>query len=764
MAVRCGRWWGLACLTVFWNGASAAAEQNLATEAAPAAQTVAEAEPRATVAGRELAAWVADLGSEHRVVRLRAVRSLAPFGAAAGEALRSALKADDPAVRYIAAVDLGRLAGDPLRLALEKLTVLRADPQHPAVQMAAAFALCRSGNGEGNLSLLVERLEYPERAMACSAAELLEMLGPLPADAAAALEKAKGQDWDAVEARQFAAAEEVGAEEASAEKTGAEEADADPAERLLFRRSRMDRPKAGKEHPNLLWIVAENLSPDLGCYGDPHAKTPHLDRLAAEGVRFSQAYTPAGTGSVVWSGVITGMYPASIGSHNERSRIVPPPSVRCVSEILRAAGYYCTHRGASDHQFEVPLTAWDHQGEAHADWRERDDPTQPFFAVVNLSDAEGGADALADADATEGDAEAGEGEAEAEEGEAEAEDSEATADSIPPFYAATAEARREWARYRARIARMDGQVGELLAKLAADGLVDNTLVVFWSASGRGLPGRAVWLGESTTRVPMIARWPSTIAAGGVRKDLVSVLDLPPTMLAVAGLRAPGSLSGRGLLGDSPGPEPAYLFFHRDRVERNFDLQRGARDRRWKYVRNYQPSKPYAHHPWLSEAEGKVAENGANAAIDGAAKEGSAKEEAGLKPIEELYDCQKDPWEAENLAARPQYAERLARMRRATEQWQQEVEDRGMIPEAVLMHELRPGGKWQRTAAPSIRRSGEAVLIYCSTDGASIAYRTRSGGEWSPWKLYVDAINLGEAEQLEAKAVRLGFRESKISRN
>ncbi|WP_164102297.1 sulfatase-like hydrolase/transferase [Candidatus Laterigemmans baculatus] len=731
-AVWLSGWFGLAAL---WSGPGVSAE-----EARPPVEAVAAAEPVPTVAGRELAGWVADLESEQRVVRLRAVRSLAPFGSAAGEPLRGVLESEDPAVRYLAAIDLGRLGGEPLEASVERLKSLRDDP-HPAVQMAAAFALCRSGNREGNLDLLVERLDDPERAMACSAAQLLEQLDPLPEEAAAAVREAKQREWDAIEARQFAEAEEgsEGEGRGGTETLGGEPSASpavDPTDQFLFRRPQSQPLQAGKDHPNVLWMVATDLSPELGCYGDAEARTPHLDQLASEGLRFDRAHAPAGTGAVVRSGMFTGVSPLSLGSQNEPSRIVPPHEVRHAGELFRAAGYYCTHRGVGALPFENPSTAWDRQGSEHADWRERDQATQPFFAVVELS----GSEPIGPIDPIEPPT--------AEPPTAEPPAAAPPADGdVPLLYAATAEERGQWARYRARVARIDRQVGELLERLAEDGLEEHTLVVFTSVSGRGLPGGSVWLVESATRIPLIVRWPAALPGGRVRKDLVSLLDLLPTMLAAAGLREPQSLGGdqspressllqgRRLLVERSAAEPAYLFFHRDRVRGDVDLQRAARDRRWKYLRNYEPSKPYTAHPWLSR-----------------------------KPIEELYDCQKDPEEAENLAERPQYAERLGRMRRATEQWQQEVGDQGLVPEAVLMHEQRPGGRFERTAPPVIRRSGSTVLMYCTTDGAAIAYRTRSEGEWSRWRLYVDGLKLDETERVEAKAVRMGYRESKIARN
>lgn len=155
--------------------------------------TLAAEEPK-RVAGRAVDGWAEDLKSDNRVVRLRAAKSLGAFGEAAAKPLSTALESEDAGVRYIAAVHLGRIAGQPLSDAAERLEELREDDSQPAVQLAAAFALFRGGAGEDELKLLADRLSYPERGMACSAAELLGMIGPAAKPVVPALEKAYAEN------------------------------------------------------------------------------------------------------------------------------------------------------------------------------------------------------------------------------------------------------------------------------------------------------------------------------------------------------------------------------------------------------------------------------------------------------------------------------------------------------------------------------------------------------------------------------------------
>ena len=504
------------------------------------------------------------------------------------------------------------------------------------------------------------------------------------------------------------------------------------------------------DRPNILWISCEDISPNLGCYGDRHAITPHLDQLAQDGVRFDRAFTPAGVCAVVRSSMITGMYAPSVGSQHMRSLIVPPPNVKAFPELLRAAGYFTTNRSKTDYQFEPTPSIWDRQGNKHQDWRERPDPDQPFFSVVNLTVSH--------------ESQIRHGEKRHQQviekiGKENQRDPIAVADTLPEYLPNTAAARKNWAWYHDNITLMDQMSGEILQRLEDDGLADNTLVVFWSDHGMGMPRGKRWIYDSGTLVPVIIRWPGQVDAGSVREDMVSVLDLPPTMLAVAGAEVPNYMQGRVLLGDQAAPEPPYLFFHRDRMDEVYELQRGARDRRWKYIRNYMPETTYAQRIDYMDAMPAMQDWRRLAAADRLSG-GQANWFRLPKPLEELYDTERDPWELDNLADDPQYAKRLQRMRAATESWQGEIQDTGMIPEAVLMEEMKPGGKVSETQPPTISRVGGLISLASPTEGASIVYQTRQGEQWSGWKLYTKSLE-DNGQAIRAQACRLGYRNSSI---
>ncbi|MGH9673352.1 MAG: sulfatase family protein, partial [Bryobacteraceae bacterium] len=282
--------------------------------------------------------------------------------------------------------------------------------------------------------------------------------------------------------------------------------------------------------PNILWISCEDMSPDLGCYGDSYSHSPNIDRLAAQGVRYTNAFSVAGVCAPSRSGIITAMYPSSIGTHHMRSQGVPPPYVKCFTEYLRAAGYYCTNNVKTDYNFETPLTAWDETSN-RAHWRNRP-KDRPFFSVFNLTtthesqirapeDVFAGHMRRVPADRRHDPARA----------------------VLPPYYPDTPVVRRDWANYYDLITSMDAQVGELLRQLEEDGLAQNTAVFFWADHGRGLPRAKRWIYDSGTRVPVVVRWPGQARAGSVSDQLVSLIDLGPTAISIAGAAVPAHMQG-----------------------------------------------------------------------------------------------------------------------------------------------------------------------------------------------------------------------------
>ncbi|MGD8499628.1 MAG: sulfatase, partial [Phycisphaerales bacterium] len=253
-----------------------------------------------------------------------------------------------------------------------------------------------------------------------------------------------------------------------------------------------ETPKA--QQPNILWVSTEDISPDLGCYGDSYAVTPNIDKLAAQGVRYNNVYSHSGVCAPTRSGIITGMYPTTVGTHHMRCKGVPPAYVKCISEYLRAAGYYCTNNVKTDYQFDPPASAWD-ENSRKAHWRNRG-KNQPFFAIFNFTTShesqirnrsEGMLKRLA--------------------GLTPDEKHDPAKAVLPPYYPDTPAVRKDWAQYYDVITLMDKQVADVLKQLEEDGLAEDTIVWFWGDHGRGLPRGKRWIYDSGLRIPLIIRVP-----------------------------------------------------------------------------------------------------------------------------------------------------------------------------------------------------------------------------------------------------------------
>lgn len=525
--------------------------------------------------------------------------------------------------------------------------------------------------------------------------------------------------------------------------------------------------------PNILWISVEDLSPRLGAYGDDLGRTPHLDRLAAEGVRYTRAFTTAGVCAPSRAAIITSMYQNAIGAHHMRTTssgpglptpyaAVPPSYVKAFPEYLRAAGYYTTNNVKTDYQIGTPFTIWDESSrEAH--WRNRPDEDQPFFSVFNVTRTHE-SQAWPESD---------------EDGQLVTDPDRVT---VPPYYPDTPVVRETLARHYDNIAEMDRRVGEILSQLEEDGLAEETLVFFWTDHGDGLPRAKRWLYDAGLHVPLIVRtpekyrrWVGAPAPGSASERLVSLMDLGPTVLSLAGVPAPAHLQGRAFLGPQQASEREYVYAARDRIDESYDMVRAVRGERFKYIRNFYPDKPYAIHvPYRNRMPimRELFRRKAAGRLEGP----QTLWMRDRRPPEELYDTESDPDEIQNLADDPAYRNVVERMRRAMDDWMVRVHDLGRIPEAQMVRQWWPEGKRPATHAPIIvpRRSRVKmtelpdtvggtfedpleVLLHSPTQGASMAYRM---GETERWKLYTGPIRLTEGTTtIHAKAIRYGYQPS-----
>lgn len=418
--------------------------------------------------------------------------------------------------------------------------------------------------------------------------------------------------------------------------------------------------------PNIVLIVGEDTGPHLGCFGDGEATTPNLDRLASEGAIFPRCFTHAPVCAPSRSGLVTGRYPISFGSHHMRSTVLDPP--RLFTQDLRDAGYHVSWPTKLDFNFEPPADWRDDD----ANWFEQDLPGQPFFAFVNLGVTH-------------------ESQIRADDERYRANTARLTPEefhdpasvAVPPYFPDTPEVRRDLARHHDNVTALDHQVGDILAHLEAQGVADNTVVIFTSDHGRGMPRHKRWCYDGGIREPLIIRWPGTIDPGTRREDLIAFVDLAPTILAIAGAPIAEGYQGQVVLGPQAAGPRTYAFAHRDRMDESYDRIRVARSARYKYIRNERPDLPWCQRiRYMEEMPTMQVWRRKHAAGELGAVQAAWFAE--LKPGEELYDLDQDPHEIHNLAADPAHQAILREHRRACDEWRNEVGDLGLLTERELI--------------------------------------------------------------------------------
>lgn len=429
--------------------------------------------------------------------------------------------------------------------------------------------------------------------------------------------------------------------------------------------------------PNILWITCEDISPNLGCYGDKYAVTPNLDRLAAQGVRYTHAFAPIGVCAPSRSCLVTGMYPPSIGTQHMRCQGNLPEEVKCFPEFLRRAGYYCTNNVKTDYNFRPGAAAWD-ESSNQAHWRKRK-PGQPFFSVFNFTSCHESQIRLAENAYRKRTAQF-----------TGAERHDPAKAVVPAFHPDEPEVRKDWARYADMITFMDKQAGETLQQLENDGLAEDTIVFYFSDHGAGMPRCKRWLYDSSLHVPFIVRFPKKYEqlapgkANTVCDRLVSFVDFGPTVLSLAGVHVPAHMQGKPFLGKQAAAPREYVFGFRDRMDERYDMIRAVRERRYKYIRNYRPHLPYFHEQHISYMyEMPTMRVWQRLADAGKLSGPSAVFMAKSKPMEELYDTQNDPDEVRNLASDPQHQQTLQRLRGVHRQWMKGIRDLSLLPESIM---------------------------------------------------------------------------------
>ena len=430
---------------------------------------------------------------------------------------------------------------------------------------------------------------------------------------------------------------------------------------------------SGADRPNILWLTSEDNSPYLGCYGDKLALTPHLDKLAAQGVRYRNAFANSPVCSAARTTLITGMNGCALGVQHHRSSVRIPDEFKLYPEVLRAAGYYCTNNSKTDYNLQDRKNLWN-ESSKNAHYKNRA-AGQPFFAVFNFTTTHESQVAPKDGKA----------------------DFRIPPEQmpLPPYHPDTPEIRRDWANYYDQMTLMDAQVGKMLEQLEKAGLAEDTIVFYYGDHGGALPRGKRNLHDSGTRVPLIVRIPDKwkqwlpVKAGEWVEDPVSFVDLPATVFSLCGVEIPANYQGRPFLGEKKVAPREHVFLYRGRMDARYDNSRAIRDREYRYMKNYAPHRPWGQYYEYAFQQQPSMRSWYAEYLAGRCNEvQSAYWKA--KASEEFYQVGSDPFEIKNLITDPTLAERIADMRKKLRAEMLAVRDTGFIPEG--MHEKLAGGQ------------------------------------------------------------------------
>ena len=493
--------------------------------------------------------------------------------------------------------------------------------------------------------------------------------------------------------------------------------------------------------PNILVIVCEDISPYLHCYGDPVAISPNIDRLAGRGIRHTNMFTTVGVSAPSRYALITGRYPSEDGANYMRVttfdpafEVVPPAGVKCYTEYMREAGYYCTNNSKTDYQFKPPVAAWDENGNK-AHWKNAPDD-QPFLAIFNIGVTHESQLWLNTNDPLEVDP---------------------AKVPLPPYYPDVPEIRHDVAVMYSNIARMDRQVQEFLDELNNSPRKDNTIVIFYSDNGGPIPRGKREIMDSGSRVPFIIAFPNGWKAGTVNDELNMFLDIPATILSLAGVKVPTNIQGQAMYGKQKAKPREYVFGATDRFDEQIEKRASIRDDRFLYIRNYMPEqsvyRPNAYRrqiPMMLKME-KMHDQGLLDSIQMLWFTAPALAEA-------LYDCKQDPFQIHNLANDSLYAPKLKQMRAAFQREWIDKYNRNWVShdEKYFIERARPDGLQPVTANPEAEITKDGYFIIKNHSAATtVSYAVGK----AKMRIYTKPVKLNKGDEVSYIAGRIGYKNS-----
>ena len=441
-----------------------------------------------------------------------------------------------------------------------------------------------------------------------------------------------------------------------------------------------------QNQPNIVWLVAEDQSQYFfPFYGDKSVNLPNISFLLENGIVYDNMNSPYPVCAPARSGIITGMYPSSIGTGNMRAhsdnRIVRgkteasleipyyssklAESIKPFTQILIEEGYYCTNNSKRDYNFKLRDEAWDDSSN-NASWEKREEG-QPFFSIFNFNITH---------------------ESEIWKRDKEKLKVDPNNLTVPPVFPDDSISRHALAVNYSNLVEMDKQMGLIIKNLKDQGLYDNTYIFFYSDHGGPFPRHKRAIYETGSKVPLIVKFPTNINVKEKRNsDMLSFIDFAPTILSLAGIDIPKIYQGKAFLGNKESKKKRkYLFTASDRFDEHPDRIRAVKSKRFKYIRNYNINKPHAlpigyrNQMPLMKHLNKL--NDSNML--------SPEQKLWFqvpKNPEEFYDLENDPFELNNLIGDNNYSNELNNLRKQLDNWMEEINDLGHMPEKELAEML-----------------------------------------------------------------------------
>tara|TARA_R110002049_G_scaffold263116_1_gene439274 strand:- start:45889 stop:47823 length:1935 start_codon:yes stop_codon:yes gene_type:complete len=439
-----------------------------------------------------------------------------------------------------------------------------------------------------------------------------------------------------------------------------------------------------QEKPNILWITIEDTSPQfLGCYGNKDASTPVIDKLAKEGVRFTNAFSTGAVCSPSRNTIITGVRTFKLGTGHHRSGYTIPDFIHGFPYYMKQEGYYVTNNYKTDYNVsdgkKFINDAWN-ESSKNAGWWKRDSD-QPFFSIFNFMESHQSRTMTKSYDWY----------IENVWNQLPQEDRIAENEfKMPPIYYDSPDMRKYFARVYNSIKLTDNRIGELLDKLDKENLRDDTIIFFYADHGEGIPRGKTNGIDMGYRVPFVIWFPEKYkhlspwgTSGVVTDELISFEDLATTMIDLVGAKAPDYLKGRVLLGKNRSKKVDHLILSTDRADNAPDLVRSITDGRYMYSRNFMPFIPQMRHINYMEIGDITKEMRSD--LSKGKLDSLQKSVFEVRPAEFLFDHQNDKWETINLADNPQYKEILSKMREQLDEDIIQSRDVHFLPEYEIGH-------------------------------------------------------------------------------